>query len=282
MTGALEARAREVFAGAVSIVRRGPRTILFTPQIHMGVGNFLYLWLWADARQARGLPDLVLRNPTMDTWLRDFPTMQSLVVSRDAVRFRDLRALGYFQRFGEAYSADELAAFIRRRVLPVPGLAGITPKAVDPRRVVVNVRRGDYYSNPTFRARFGFNITSYLRAAFEQAEWGDISGIHVVSDGLDWCRDNLGWLRDIAPLTFAAEGEGPMANLREVASSRRVVLTNSTFSYWAGYIGGVVHGDNHRDVLVPWFHDRKVNGGAAYQLDPRWSVVESIDGGWDE
>ena len=282
MTESLRTATHHSYARAVSLVRRGPRTILFAPRIHMGVGNYFYLWLWGDARQARGLPDRVLRSDTMNTWLQAFPTMEPLVIARRDVRFRDLRALGTYQGFGENFSAPELEGFLQRRVLPSTGLLGLDPYEVDPRRVVVNVRRGDYYSNPEFRRRFGFNIVGYLREAFRLAAWDDISAIHVVSDGLDWCRTNLAWLDEVAPLSFATEGDGAMANLREVASARRLVLTNSTFSYWAGYISNVLHGDNHAEVVAPLFHDRTICDGLAYQLDPRWTAVRCLPNGWDE
>lgn len=107
-----------------------------------------------------------------------------------------------------------------------------------------------------------------------------VVSIHVVSDGIDWCHARLGWLADYAPLTFA-DGETPMQNLVTVATARRLVLTNSTFSYWGAYISNVLHRDNHAHVHAPWFHARTIADGRAYQLDPRWTIIENIPGGWD-
>lgn len=58
-------------------------------------------------------------------------------------------------------------------------------------------------------------------------------------------------------------------------------MTNSTFSYWCAYISNVLHRDNYAEVYAPWFHARTIDGGRAYQLDPRWSVITDIPGGWD-
>ena len=48
----------------------------------MGVGNHLYLWLWADIRVARGEVAMVLNRPSMDQWLPHFPTIRPLVIDR--------------------------------------------------------------------------------------------------------------------------------------------------------------------------------------------------------
>lgn len=265
--------------GLVSLTRRGNRTILWTPKIHMGVGNYLYLWLWADARRQRGLPDRVLLNDTMAGWLPQLPTMQELVIPLSEVRWQDRRQLTYHQSFGDEVIPGELADFSRRRVLSLPALAPVAGH--DPERVVVNIRRGDYYSDPVFRSRYAYNIDSYLRTALASIS-DPVSGLHVVSDEPGWCREHLGWLTQFAPTTFAPVTDGPLANLRDLATAQRLVLTNSTFSYWGGYLSNVFYGDNHHQVIAPGFHARHIDAGRPWQLNPRWHIIEQIPGGWRE
>ena len=64
-----------------------------------------------------------------------------------------------------------------------------------------------------------------------------------------------------------------------VARAPRVVITNSTFSYRAAYVGNALHGADHH-VVLPRFFDRSQNNGRAWLHDERWDVVEDLPGGW--
>lgn len=269
---------RDVAASALDLVRRGPRRVLWT-DFHQGVGNFLYLWLWADTHTRPGAPCLVLGSPAMDLWFEEFPAVRPLVVKRGDVRLTDRREVLSPQGFGMQFGADDLERFVRARILHGRSIEAALARLVDPDRVVINIRRGDYYSDLRFRGSYGIDLVAYVREAMAATmAQGTPSAIHVVSDGPDWCRERLGWLADYAPLTFAEPNAA--ANLATIATARRLVLTNSTFSYWGGYISNVIHG-NHADVVAPWFHSRAIHHGRAYQLDPRWTIVRDIPGGWD-
>ena len=63
----------------------------------------------------------------------------------------------------------------------------------------------------------------------------------------------------------------PLANFHAVAQASRIIGTNSTFSYWAAYVAGVIH--PAAEVVMPRFHARMAHGTDAHQLDPRWIVV---------
>ena len=147
--------------------------------------------------------------------------------------------------------------------------------------MTVNVRRGDYYSEPHWRELYGFDVAAYVRLAVEGSlRQAPIDIVRVVSDGPDWCREHLAFLREYAEVEFQSPTDGPTENLIQLASADRLILANSTFSYWAAYISNVWHGDNHDRTWAPWFHRRDFLNGGAWQLDPRWSVVRDIPGGW--
>lgn len=91
--------------------------------------------------------------------------------------------------------------------------------------------------------------------------------------------DVSGFLGEIAPLRYADEnGRTPVSDLQIVAGARRVVLPNSTFSYWAAYIGEVLHGADHQVVAPAFFrHDEPM---PPHLLRDTWNVVDDIPGGW--
>ena len=227
-----------------------------------------------------GRDAVCLRIPEMELWLPHFPSIaRDYTVLRDEVSFLDPRMLGFFQRWGVDYGPDELERFVQFAQQDT-NLA--LSQGQDDQRVVVNVRRGDFLA-PQFVHRYSFNQQGYLRAALGHATalGGPAPRIHVVSDDIPWCREHLRWLGDSAELSFAPEHPTPIEDFTTLATSRRLILTNSTFGYWAAHFSTSIYRDNHQDVVVPWFHDRTRWSGAAYQLDPSWTVVRHISGGWD-
>jgi hypothetical protein len=260
-------------------LRTGDRTVLWTEPVQ-GFANLLYLWLVAASRRARGEDVVVRHSAVMDAWLPVLPRLGELTVGVSDVRFRDRRDLGYHQAFGVDFSAEDLEAFVRGYLLGSPLLEDLEPG--DGTRLTVNVRRGDYYSSTRFRGMYSFDIAEYLRAAVAGsiAADGPLASLCVVSDDPEWCRIKLGFLAEHAEQIDYLE-TGPREHFRTLASARRLVLANSTFSYWGAYVSNVVHADNHAQVWAPWFHRRDIHGGRAWHLDPRWSVVQDIPGGWD-
>lgn len=257
-------RAERATTLTLDAMRRGDRTVITTPPAGLRFGNWLYLWLDADARTRSGERTVVLQAPGMDIWLEAFPALRALTVERDLVRFHDRRDWGehsWNQRFGDDFSRESLDAFISGYMAPyiAPDRSGT---------LVINVRRGDYYSNPGLRRRYGFDQLGYLREALRRA--GRADRVLIVSDDPDWCRENVVGMLDAASVEFA--DRDPVSNFMAVASASRLVGTNSTFSYWGGYIAGVLHGS--ATIVMPRFHGRLPVGSDAYQLDPRWTIID--------
>ncbi len=273
--------ARGMQARVRRIVRQGSRTVRETPD-GLGFGNFLYLWLRADAEQRREHDYRVVRVPAMEPWLEALPGIRErLLVERADVRIWDRRDPSWNQRFGVEFTREELDGFIRRHLVGSPLLPSMD---TDPRSLTVNIRRGDYYSVPTLRGRYAFDVPAYLDVALNAAvrSRGPVDRVHVVSDDVAWCRERLdGSLRRWAgTVEYRPSTSTPQDDFRAVATSARIIGTNSTFSYWAGYVSTVLHGAEAQ-VVVPAFHARHIDGGRAYQLDPEWEVVHDIPGGWD-
>ncbi len=246
-------------------MRRGDRTVITTPPAGLRFGNWLYLWLDAHQRTARGDRTVVLEAPGMDEWLDAFPALRALTVSPDLVRFHDRRDWGehsWSQRFGIDFTRDSLDAFISAFLAPYI-------EADDSGTLVVNIRRGDYYSNPGLRERYGFDQLGYLRDALARVGPGERS--LIVSDDPAWCRENiLGMLEAVSERVDFADRDA-VRNFTAVAGASRIIGTNSTFSYWGAYVAGVLH--ESPAVVMPRFHARLPHGSEADQLDPHWLAL---------
>jgi hypothetical protein len=266
-------------ARAVSPFRRGPRTVIWTPE-GIGLGNFLYLWMAAFTRQRASEDWRVLHTPAMDPWLNEFPRVSaSLLVKRFEVKLRDRRDLGWHQRYGIHFTREDLESFLQEFVTSARPKRTSDPQVAG--ELVINVRRGDYYTVPKFRGLYSFDTVAYVRRALEMScdQEGVPTKVRIVSDDIAWCKSRLDWVSSYAPVEFSAGS--PQADFWRLATTRRLILANSTFSYWGAYASNVIHEGHHGSVFAPRFHRRDLNGGMAWQLDPRWSIIEDIDGGWD-
>ena len=216
--------------------------------------------------------DVVLRqSPGMLPWLERLPELRRLTVADSAVRFTDKREWGInprlFQRFDVDYTREDLKAFIRDCITPHLDGTG------EADRLVINVRRGDYYSVPEFRAVYGMNIEGYIESALEKA--GPAESVLVVSDDPAWCQEKL---RVSGNVEYAEPGA--WENFNAVATAHRLIGTNSSFSYWGGYVADTTNPG--AQIIMPRFHKRSINGGNADQLDPSWHVINTVPGGWRE
>lgn len=239
----------------------GRRDVNLTPDF-MGFGNHLYLWVWAHARRRDRVKPRVLVTEKMRYWAALTPRFASeFLLDPDEIRPTDRR--GSYWAYPGSHSSDprgftdrERAEFIRQALLDEPLLAGVGtgPLASDD-SLVVNVRRGDYYSDENIE-KYGFDVGSYVRLALEGslASDGPLKRIHLVSDDLGWCRNHLGWLDSYArEITFPDGRAEPADHFRDVASARRIIMTNSTFSIWAAAVSNEIHQDNDSAVWAPAF-----------------------------
>ncbi len=266
----------------------GRRTINWTPEF-MGFGNQLYLWCWAHADAVERQRRTVLMTEKMRYWAAQVPEFAAeRIVERGDVSRLDRR--GHYWAEPEKYTGDRRGftaatreAFIREVLLSAPLLDGVgeTPFTADD-TIVVNIRRGDFYSDPFHRTRHAIDIVAYVRAAIEAsiAADGAVTRIHVVSDDIAWCVEHLTWLGSYGTLTWQPPDATPASSFRDVSSARRLIITNSTFSMWAAFISTVIHRDNAPKIWSPAFFMSTYEPGRCYEYDQDWSFVDDLPGGW--
>lgn len=240
--------------------------MIWTPPIGLRFGNWMYLWLQAWERTENGTPVVVRQVPDMSPWLRAFPALRGLTIDPAFVRFHDRREWDHtyrYQRYGVDFTPDALGAFSRSVIAPYVERrpANLT---------VVNIRRGDYFT-PDTGGRFVFDQLGYLEEAL--AGGPSIERLEVVSDDAEWCRQHAHRLLSTYAESVHYAPPDPLANFLAVAGARRIIGTNSTFGYWGAYVADVLF-DELANVTMPRFHARMAEGSDAYQLDPRWTIIE--------
>jgi len=259
---AVDGLARASAAGA-NLFRHGNRTVIMPPQGGVRFGNLLYLWLHAHLRSSVGDPTVVRWVPSMDPWLDVFPELRTLTVLPDRIRFSDRRAWDsawLYQRYGVDFGPADLESFIRHAIARHIVL-------LDPDAVVVNVRRGDYYTH--FAEKYSFDQAGYVGAAMEVM--GEVERVVVVSDDKEWCSRTLG-LSSSGPRDSAVRRPRPpreSSNPARVSPHHRPELDVQLLGRIRRRSSALRR--RYRDALRP----RSIGDGTtAHQLDRRSTTID--------
>lgn len=265
---------RTLGRSVLSRVRRRPsaRRIQLLPPLGRG-GNLMYLWQWAYLARTAGERAYVLHSPAADDWIAEFPLLEQLTIAPSDVRLLDDRVLAARFYYGVDFTRGENLRFCRALLASSPRFRQRMDGAdahLDASSVVINVRRGDYYSDPRFTWAFGIDVAAHVREAIEilQREGREVSDVVVVSDDVDWCRENLAGVLP-SPIRTVPGRTGPFDDLAVLASASTLVLANSTFSYWGAHIAAA-RGRGQR-VIAPSHHEILDDGSEfSVMLDPAW------------
>lgn len=252
--------------------RRSAPTIQFTPEAVRG-GNILYYWQWAYLGRSEGQRRAVLETSHMLPWIEEFPVLAELTVARSSIGPFDQRAFATRHHYGSSFSTQENREFCRWLIEGSPAFLSRLDQArqvIDDSTCVVNVRRGDYYSVPEFRAEFGIDIRSHVIEALEILERrGRLSDdLLIVSDDPEWCRTNLSEILPSAP-RFLAHRSSMFDDLAALATARSLVLSNSTFAYWGSFLASTLRSDHL--AIAPPLHQRTSDARRISDLfSPTW------------
>jgi len=118
-------------------------------------------------------------------------------------------------------------------------------------KVAVHVRRGDYVGHPWY---VDLTQTDYYEKALKEFDEKDIL---VFSDDIAWCKEYFDGKYEYC------EETDPVKALNIMAGCKGVIMSNSTFSWWAGYL-------STGKVTAPkqWFRD-----GTTIKLKETWQKI---------
>jgi hypothetical protein len=166
---------------------------------------------------------------------------------------------GYWQ--GEAY-------FEAAKTVLATHLLGLRPRAFAdawlgdlqvPGTAAVHVRRGDYANSKSLHSFFArLDFTYYSRAL-------DALGAEralVFSDDIPWCRAHFQVGRPLAFVEPPPNCDSSMDQLLCLGFAKKLVIANSTFSWWAGWLAAQ--------------RSARVIGPARWFLDPRYAKWEEL------
>ena len=175
-------------------------------------------------------------------WHRKFEYYQEQNFEYEEIRLNSdhINLEGYFQ--SERYFLDISSEF-RNTMLKFFRLER-KPANDD---VVVHVRLGDLIANPEFGAVHGIVTQEYLIAAIKLLA-NDTSKIYVVTDD----QENIHSYFPLIFSIFEVEiiSRDMVSDFVSLATSANLVISNSTYSWWAAFLG-----DNKVVAPHQWFAD---------------------------
>lgn len=136
--------------------------------------------------------------------------------------------------------------------------------------VCVNVRRGDFASDPDTRARHGLMTRDYYVDALSRLrEQGNFDDVFVFSDDPEWCSENFRGESSMQVVGHEHAGQDFVHYLYLMRHCAGFVIPNSTFGWWAAWLSACPG----RNVFAPaqWFAD---SNQKTWDLTPQdWNRV---------
>jgi len=156
---------------------------------------------------------------------------------------RDLGDAVYLQGYwqSERYfedTADALRAALVFRSPPSPENQRWLDRIENCQSVGMHVRRGDYLSSVKNAKLYAVCTADYYRAAVALVRQQHADArFFVFSDEPDWARGLFDDSRDIVEVVNHNRGTESYNDLRLMSSCRHNIVANSTFSWWAAWLG---------------------------------------------
>lgn len=163
--------------------------------------------------------------------------------------------MGYFQSpmyFAEA--SEDVRDTIRDHVggmLTSEGRRFLHDLQSDPFSIAVHVRRGDYLTVPSATERHGVLDKGYYDRALALMDERGYSHRVWFSDDPEWVREHLARPGDrVCPAGLTTQDGGEIALMASCAAR---VIANSSFSWWAGWLGSPSTIEQPVVAPVVWF-----------------------------
>lgn len=204
----------------------------------------------------------------MEDWLLYFPKLKDFILfPKDYSKLDKLKWFSsFYQVFNEDFKQDDLNNFIRDYLLK----GEIKSQIITQNKTVINIRRGDFYKENSCTPS-SFDQVSYIKKVKNIYPELFYYPIEIVSDDIDWCINNFQFLDSVC----FREKSSPVEDFIAICTAKNLIISNSTFSYWGGYVCKYLSKENI--IIAPNFGSTLYHNHIAVQLHPEWSIVDVIN-----
>lgn len=144
---------------------------------------------------------------------------------------------------------------------------------VNPQYLAIHIRKSDYLSDKNLKIYI--NLNKYFNDAVEKALVEKrISKIIIFTDDKQWCIDNLAEFLNLLGIKFIFSNlSDPLENLYYMSSFENLIMSNSSYSWWAGWL--ISNNKKNSLVITPskWFVDEDHNQNISMRHLESWIKI---------
>ncbi|SFI24340.1 alpha-1,2-fucosyltransferase [Halpernia frigidisoli] len=265
---------------AIAILLKDDLQICITPK-GARWGNLLYFFLHAFIKEKNGKNFKLLYTTHMAEVLKWFPDLKKFTITEKDVKFYHQKdaSNNFYQIFGEDFGRDNLYDFIKTQLL-TSSIKDLLQNIPEPENdwLTINIRRGDFYEKGN-TSLYGYDQIGFVKhifkTRFSEKNWQKIT---VISDDMIWCEENFFFLNRYSKiLEFPEFKENTIiSSFLRISKSQNLILSNSTFSFWAAYISNYLYGSAEK-TYCPIFGSRRMENTDLYQFDPNWQMIKDFN-----
>lgn len=257
----------------INIVKKCISYFLFTKQkeiilipVSTRFGNHLYFYLHAFVERKKGKNIFINHVEDMNYWNVFFPKLNTFVLKNTEIRFFDkkIKTNSFYQNYGKDFSTEDLLTFLQTNIL----CEEKNFKLKKSTELIINIRRGDFYT-PQHSKMYGFDQVNFIQRAILCLS--DYDSIGIVSDDIEWCKKELAFLYNYTTVINFYD-QKPLDSFIKICNAKKLIITNSTFSYWGAYINEVIN--PYCEVVAPSFNASHINNGKMFQNSKKWNLIK--------
>jgi len=138
----------------------------------------------------------------------------------------------------------------------------------------IHMRRGDYLEDRHRKTQGALSLQFYLESSQEILNRHNINKIYIFTDDINWAKKNIKYFSQVeVEVIDPPILSDPAESLVLLSECKFILISNSTFSWWAGYLSR-----NNSNVWAP--HPWYFGLAEPNHLIPiNWQRRESI---WEE
>lgn len=155
---------------------------------------------------------------------------------RDLYTSEDKYYEGYWQNYQyfHMYREEIRKAYVFKNPLPVE-VELVKKKICETNSVCIHVRRGDYLLQKLYQGCC--ELDYYQRAVQFILETEQEPHFFIFSNDIEWCKENIvPMLGKHYSIVDCNRGENSYRDMQLMSYAKRLIIANSSFSWWAAYL----------------------------------------------
>lgn len=174
----------------------------------------------------------------------------------------------YHQLYNEDFTLPQIEKFIKTTILQSALFSALSEKhTVNDNDIAIHIRNTDYIGTNVDC----FDRLSYIGRCMKSINRIENMNLHVFSDDQTLTRAVYSDLFSAFNSVTYVTGNSAEEDLLYMSLFRHKILLNSTYAYWAAFIGNCIYDDTYDCVYAPSvFNDRSIIGD---RLNPMWNVL---------